>query len=146
MGTQLDRKAYEDLIMDFLKEIEMQKQIAEDYIEEEKKRYAEEQKHNKRIFKAIEKTLGKEYLEAVLDCLRESEAQGKLELVRNPQIKKQYEDWDVFDHVLVDQYVDGGYVGDDFAGDVYIPLKVVKNKKRKRRTKYSLYLKSYYEM
>lgn len=182
MGTTLNKKAYEDLIMgdiaalekhmpafslekkhiievlkwsistiydknvspeyipdamDFFKEIELERQLAKDYaamIEAESEMYAEISRYNNRIFKAIEKTLGKEYLEAVSDCLQESGAHGKLELVHNPSIKKQEEDWDAFDHVLVDQYVNGGYCGDEFAGDIYIPLKG------------DLYLKSYYQM
>ena len=123
--------------MDFFKEIEMERQMQEAYaamVEADNKLYAEISRHNNRIFKAIEKILGKNYLDAVTDCLGEAEANGKLELVRNPEIEKQYEDWDEFDHVLVDQYVNGGYVGDDFAGDIYIPLRD------------GLYLKSYYQM
>lgn len=108
----------------------MHEQMMRDFKAEEESIF----KHNSRIFKSIEKTLGKNYLEAVKDCLKESEAHGKLELVRSPEIEKQEEDWDEFDHILVDQYVNGGYLGDDFAGDIYIPLRG------------DLYLKSFYQM
>lgn len=90
--------------------------------------------HNNRVWKAIEKVLGDEYLKDVLECLEESEANGKIELVRNPGENRQEEDWGSFEHILVDQYCNGGYVGDDFAGYVFIPLRK------------DLYLKSHYSM
>ena len=94
--------------------------------------------HNQRIFKAIEKTLGVEYLKDVKDCLMETEAGGKLSIVDAPNedFKDHYqeENWGSFNHVYVDQYLNGGLEGDSFAGYVYIPLKKGK------------YLKTHYNM
>lgn len=89
---------------------------------------------NNRIFRAIKNQLGEEYYEAVKDCLEECEYNGILELTKKPSWKPQYEDWDAFDHIYVDQYIDGGMTGDEFAGYIYIPLKE------------NLYLKSHYNM
>ena len=85
------------------------------------------------IIKELRKELGQKYINDIKACLVDSEAHGKLEIVDNPGIDPQMEDWRSFDHILVDQYCNGGYVGDDFAGWVYIP---VGNK----------YLKSHYSM
>ena len=104
------------------------------YEEELKNRDAEWARKNARILNAIEKQLGKEYRQAVFDCIMESEGYGLFELVKKPTWKKQTEDWGAFDHIYVDQWMNGGMTGDDFAGDIYIPLKE------------NLYLKVRYEM
>ena len=119
--------------------------IQPEYLEEERKEmakyYAAEAAQeaewalwNGRIFRAILNQLGEEYLKDVMGCLDDSEAYDKFQLVRNPDVKRQKEGWDSFDHILVDQYCNGGYAGDDFAGYIYIPLKE------------GLYLKSHYSM
>jgi hypothetical protein len=130
-----------------MEKITLKEQIAEadKYLEEERKemakyyaaeaaRDAEWTRSNQRIFRAIERQLGKYYLKDIMECLDESEAYDKFQLVRNPDVKKQEEEWGSFDHILVDQYCNGGYAGDDFAGYIYIPLKE------------GLYLKSHYSM
>ena len=91
-------------------------------------------KSNNRIFKAIKNQLGEEYLQAVKDCLNDCEADRDLKLVKKPNIEEQKEDWDKFNHILVDQYLNGGMAGDSFAGYIYIPLKE------------NLYLKSHYSL
>ena len=102
-----------------------------DWEQEKKDAYAEYEewqqkvaKHNNRIFQAIEETLGKKYLEDIKECLTECEAHGELEIVGPPDEKyRQKEDWESFNHVYVDQYVNGGMEGDSFSGWLYIPLK-----------------------
>lgn len=89
--------------------------------------------YNKIVFKDLRKQLGQKYINDIDECLRECEAHGKLEIVDRPDIKPQMEDWRSFDHILIDQYENGGYDGDSFAGWVYIPI----GKK---------YLKSHYAM
>ena len=106
----------------------------DEFYEEEVRRARKEAESNNKILDRIREKLGKEYVEDILECLKESEANGELEVVPNPKIKKQHEDWGSFDHILVDQYVNGGYLGDDFAGWVYIPIND------------GLYLKSHYNM
>lgn len=103
----------------------------EDMIRFQKKR----DQINNRIFNAIENQLGKKYLLAVKDCLTECEADFNLSLVKKPiYVDQQEEDWEEFNHIFVDQYENGGFSGDDFAGYIYIPLKE------------NLYLKSHYSM
>ena len=91
--------------------------------------------YNLRIFNAIENQLGKKYLQDVLNCLGETESEGKLSIVNTPNARlRQNEDWGSFNHVYVDQYVNGGMEVDSFAGWFYIPLKKGK------------YLKTHYSM
>lgn len=113
-------------------------EIMKEMIEAEIKREREIANKNNVLLSEIEKDLGVKYVEAINECLNESEAHGKLEIVKKSMIHKhinrQEEDWDEFDHIYVDQYVDGGFTGDEFAGYIYIPLKKGK------------YLKSHYSM
>lgn len=91
---------------------------------EAEKRVSEEiANYNDEILNELRKTLDDTYIENIRLCLQESEADGKLEIVDEPSdIMPQEEDWDSFDHVLVDQYRNGGYSGDDYAGYIYIPI------------------------
>ena len=100
---------------------------------EEIKREIEERGHNTKLLDELEKELGEKYMGDIMECLKESEAHGKLEIVDHPDIKPQEEDWGSFDHILVDQYCDGGFTGDEFAGWIYIPVG-------------GKYLKSHYSM
>lgn len=104
------------------------------YEEELKNRYAEEGRKNARIMSAIKSQLGEKYFRAVLDCIMECEGYGLYELEREPGGHKQMEEWFEFDHIYVDQWRNGGYSGDEFAGNIWIPLKE------------NLYLKVRYEM
>jgi len=106
----------------------------DEFYQEEIERAKKEVEINNKILDTLRETLGKEYVDDILECLMVSEANGELEIVSNPGIKKQEEDWGSFDHILVDQYVNGGYLGDDYAGWVYIPINN------------GLYLKSHYNM
>lgn len=112
---------------------EMMREMAE----EENQRMKDDEKHNNKILSELE-YLGGKYIENIMECLKESEAHGRLEIVNKSdirkQIDKQMEDWETFDHIYVDQYLDGGMSGDAFAGYIYIPLKKEK------------YLKSHYSM
>ena len=89
---------------------------------EENKRFEEEQKHNNEIFDELRDSLDEVYVQNIIECLKESEADGKIEIVEKPKIEPQYEDWDSFDHILVDQYQNGGIIGDSYAGYIYIPI------------------------
>ena len=78
--------------------------------------------HNKLILDDLQKELGEKYIKDIKDCLEDNEANGKLTIVDHPDIKPQTDEWGSFDHILVDQYMNGGMDGDDFAGYVYIPI------------------------
>lgn len=114
-------------------EIDWDKEFKE-AMEAEREYYAKIARQNTRTLNAIEKQLGKKYHQAVIDCIMESEGHGLYELTKTPGGHKQGEDWGEFDHIYVDQWQDGGMSGDDFAGDIWIPLKK------------DLYLKVTYQM
>lgn len=115
-------------------EMEEFAEIMNDLAAEEHRRIREDSEHNNKILNQLRLDLGTEYVEDIIECLKESEAHGKLEIIDDPGIKPQKEDWGSFDHILVDQYLNGGMEGDSFAGYVYIPLMGKK------------YLKSHYSM
>ena len=99
------------------------KQHMLEYEEEIKKQYIEFNRNNTRTLNVIKNQLGNEYCKAITDCIKESEGYGLYELVKEPKGNSQDEDWGAFNFIWVDQWRDGGYVGDDFAGEIYIPLK-----------------------
>jgi len=107
-------------------------------MEEEERRNKEIIDHNNQILSDLKETLDDTYIDNIMECLKESEAHGKLEVIKksdiHKHINKQMEEWDSFDHIYVDQFVDGGFSGDEFAGHIYIPIKEGK------------YLKSNYSM
>ena len=111
-----------------------QSEDAMDFFMEEEKRINQEiMDYNNEVFENLKENFGEKYVKDIMECLKESEAHGKLEIVDRPNIEPQEEDWGSFDHVLVDQYCNGGHVGDDFAGYIYIPIG-------------GKYLKSHYSM
>jgi hypothetical protein len=68
----------------------------------------------------VEKPLYDEILEYIEEC----DFTDRFEITKSkPDIKtKQTEDFEHLKEVFVDQYCNGGYVGDDFAGWVYIEI------------------------
>lgn len=106
----------------------------DEFYQEEVRRAEKEAKLNSTLLETLREKLGTEYVEDILECLKECEANGELDIVPDPGIDRQEEDWGSFDHIIVDQYVNGGYVGDEYAGWVYIPVQD------------GLYLKSHYNM
>lgn len=130
----IDGNHFENPLYSYIAVDEEMKKIMDEYLEEENRRIEEESYHNDRVLQDLKEKLGEGYVSEILECLEDSEAHGKLEIVDKPDIKPQEEDWGHFDHVLVDQYENGGYSGDDFAGYIYIPINDGK------------YLKSHYSM
>ena len=104
-----------------------------EYAASEKLIYQEEKRWNSRLLKAIQSQLGKQFLDDVVECLEESEAQGKLELVRKPRGQWQEEYHESFDGIWVDQWSIGD-TGDSWNGYVCIELKK------------GLWLKTFYSM
>lgn len=76
------------------------------------------------VLNHIEDLKSREYREAVEECLDETESTGNLTLIDISIVKgqRQEEEWVEFDHVYVNQTIDGGMVGDEFAGYIYIPI------------------------
>lgn len=104
-----------------------------EYAASEKIYYAEEKRWNSRVLKAIGNQLGKQFLDDVVECFEESEAQGKLELARKPTGQWQEEHYDSFAGIWVDQWSVGDS-GDSWNGYVCIKLKE------------GLWLKTFYSM
>lgn len=85
---------------------------------------------NDRLLRVIENVKGKAFGEDVrtyIEYLDENSVSFydfPLELTDRPLGSyHQEEDLEVIDGVWVNQYVNGGYTGDDFVGDAYIQLK-----------------------
>ena len=108
--------------MNLTQEQEEMDRALKQYLDEEQNRHAHEAQANTAILDAIEITLGKKYRDAVFECIMDSEGFGMYMPVETPKGNRQEEDWGEFDHIYVDQWQNGGMVGDDFAGDIYIPL------------------------
>jgi hypothetical protein len=106
-----------------LDEIELEnKKMWAEYAEVERIYYEEEKRWNSRVLKAIGNQLGKHFLDDVVECFNESEACGKLELVKKPRGEWQEEHYESFAGVWVDQWSVGDS-GDSWNGYVCIKLK-----------------------
>ena len=93
--------------------------------------------HNQKILSRIKLLTSEKYLKIILEFLKENSCVGKLFLVNKSEINsfcKQNENWDVFDHYYINEYMCGGYEGDWFTGYIYVPIKD------------DIYLKSFYDM
>ena len=141
VGICVDSEKYKgaDGFKKFIEWISEAQRLAEDeeimaeMMKAEMKREQEIADQNTKLLDELEKEFGEKYIEDIMECLDETCTHGKLEIVDRPDIEPQKEDWGSFDHILVDQYCNGGYVGDDFVGWLYIPVG-------------EKYLKSHYSM
>jgi hypothetical protein len=98
-----------------------------------------DRKENEKRFKCLEyvkSKVEKPLYDEILEYIKECEFTDQFEISKNtPDIKtKQSEDFEYLKEVFVDQYCNGGYVGDDFAG--WVNIKIDKDE----------YLKFHYSM
>lgn len=94
---------------------------------------------DQRLLNAIKSIKGEPYLKALGELIEELDQTSDYSIVDKPKGDYQKEYWHKeIRGVWVDQWRNGGYTGDDFAGDVYVKIKR-KNKKDK-------YLKIPYSM
>lgn len=91
--------------------------------EEEERYYENVNRVNDRIKKSIESLHGKEFLKELCDFAEESEVLGIWEIVNKTTGSYQEEDLPLIKGVWVDQWCNGGFVGDDFQGYIYVELK-----------------------
>lgn len=93
--------------------------------EEDKKYYTNVKRVNNRILRAIKSVKGKVFAKELLSVIKESEGVvGPWKIVKKPKGGYQDEDYGtIIKGWWVDQWRNGGYEGDDFAGDIYIKLK-----------------------
>jgi len=92
---------------------------------EEMARHEEaEERRRAMMFTFVERRYGADYRKAVEECLKDAGYISSMKIVPEPckEADKQKEDWGAFDHTCVNQYRNGGYSGDDYAGYLYIPL------------------------
>lgn len=118
--------------------------------EEEKKQFAEAmndmykaamevEAHNLRIMKAIHSVKGQTFFDDLCDLLKYNECGGGIfphpdEIVRKKAGELAEEDFGSIQQFWVDQYENGGYTGDSYAGYIYVEIKPGK------------YLKAHYSM
>ena len=108
--------------MNLTQEQEEMDRALKQYMEEEKDHHAEVARLNAAMYNGVEYKFGKKYSQAIFDCIMEAEGFGIFQVVETPKGNYHKEDWGEFDHIYVDQWQSGGMVGDDFAGDIYIPI------------------------
>lgn len=84
-----------------------------------------EQKHTEnRIMKAIRSVKGDAFAADVESCIHGDSYCTGLSFTRYPKGKYDFEgEFDNIPGYWVDQWCNGGFTGDDFAGDIYIQLK-----------------------
>lgn len=88
-------------------------------------------KKDQRLLNAIKSVKGDSYYDALCDLMQETECTSEFSIVDKPKGDYQKEYWhNEIQGVWVDQWCNGGYVGDDFQGDIYVKIKR-KNKRDK---------------
>ena len=92
-------------------------------MESERAYYAELNRVNTRILKALESVKGKVFVDEVKLYMEECEMYGALAITKKTVGKYQQEDFESFSGAWINQYVNGGMTGDDFQGSIYIKIK-----------------------
>lgn len=106
-----------------------------EYIEYENETIRKDQ----RLLNAIKRIKGASFCKSLGDMIEELDQTANYSLVDKPKGNYQKEYWHKeIRGVWVDQWRNGGYTGDDFAGDVYVKIK--------RKNKIDRYLKIPYSM
>ena len=95
--------------------------------------------HNQRLLKAIKSVKGKDYFNDLKAYMEEStEYLNKCVLVDTPKGDYQSEEeFPLLGGVWVDQWRNGGYTGDDFAGDLYVKIERENKKEKYLKIPYS---------
>lgn len=94
---------------------------------------------DQRLMKSIESIKGYSFYNALCELIKELDQTSEYSIVDNPKGNYQKEYWHKeIQGIWVDQWCNGGYAGDDFAGYVYVKIK--------RKNKRDRYLKIPYLM
>lgn len=80
-------------------------------------------KSNDRLFRAVRSVAGEVFLRDLVECMEENGCSGRLDITQSPSGHFQEEKWESFDGMWVDQYVDGGQIGDTFEGCIYVKVR-----------------------
>ena len=85
--------------------------------------HEKQSKRYNRVLTIIEKLKGKPFVEELENILKESEADGTFNFVRETDGEYEEEGCELIKGMWVNQYSNGGFTGDSFAGYCYIELK-----------------------
>lgn len=77
-------------------------------------------KNRKEIFNTLRETLCDDFIKDIYECIEECEGGFDFEIVEKPKGDSQEEYYRFIKHIWVDQSC--GVCGDDYYGEVYIPL------------------------
>lgn len=88
-----------------------------DYYAKESEKQA---KNEKEVFYILKQTLCEDFITDIHDCINDCEGGYDFIIVDKPCGDFQEENYDFIKHIYVDQSC--GYCGDDYYGEVYIPL------------------------
>lgn len=93
---------------------------------------------DQRLLKAIGSVMGAEYLKELNEFIEDCGDTSQYSIVSKPVSDYQLEDeYPLIKGCWVDQWCNGGYVGDNFAGDIYIKLPNKKLRERYLKIPYS---------
>ncbi len=96
-------------------------------------------KKDQRLLNAIKSIKGEPYLKALGELIEGLDQTSDYSIVDKPKGNYQREYWHKeIQGVWVDQWRNGGYTGDDYAGDVYVKIKRKNKKDKYLRIPYSM--------
>ena len=75
-----------------------------------------------KILQRIKKRVSAVWYQAILDFLEDQDYMHDFSIINKPVGKRQKEDYR-FAHSYIKQYSNGGYSGDDFAGQACLPIR-----------------------
>lgn len=94
---------------------------------------------DERVLKAIKQVKGESFYKALGELIDDLESTFDYSFVDKPKGNYQKEYWHKeIQGVWVDQWCNGGYVGDDFQGDVYVRVRRKDKKDRYLKIPYSM--------
>ncbi len=83
---------------------------------------AKEAKQQAKILKRIKKRVSACWYQAIIDFLEDQDYMHDFSITDKPIGQRQKEDYR-FAHSYIDQYCNGGFSGDDFAGQACLPIR-----------------------
>jgi hypothetical protein len=96
--------------------------MSETYNEAIRKEEALEYDKQAKILKRIKNRVSPSWFKAISDFLEDQEYAHDFSITDKPVGNRQKEDYR-FAHSYIDQYSNGGYSGDDFAGQACLPIR-----------------------
>jgi hypothetical protein len=75
-----------------------------------------------KILKRVKKRVSSSWYKSIIEYIEDCDFTRDFSIVDKPEGKRQKESYR-FSYLYVDQYCNGGYSGDDFAGKVCLPIR-----------------------